>query len=198
MKSRRTFLHSFAAIVSSATLGRIVGRSIVESSHNLHEEIVFDSERLSDRANRILQLSKEEAVKFKATQVGTEHLLIALFSESELTSGNWLGGLRAQAQDFRDTVECLGSTLTTSEAPNSASLTMSESMSSTLKTSAEIAAKQSSTKVQPAHLLLGMLESKSCSARKILMEMWFDERQLRRFAQRQLVLKVCSTVFTRL
>ena len=59
---------------------------------------VADRSRYSPRAERVLENSYKEAVQFKASLIGTEHILIALLKDQECSASKLLGTMNINIQ----------------------------------------------------------------------------------------------------
>ena len=59
---------------------------------------VADRSRYSPRAERVLENSYKEAVQFKASLIGTEHILIALLKDQECSAAKLLGTMNINIQ----------------------------------------------------------------------------------------------------
>ncbi|HBC92907.1 MAG TPA: hypothetical protein DCZ10_08390, partial [Pelotomaculum sp.] len=58
-------------------------------------------ERFTERANKVLLLAKEEAVKTTCPYVGTEHLLLGLLLEGESLAARVLGAVGLDPERIR-------------------------------------------------------------------------------------------------
>lgn len=70
---------------------------------------VAEPEEYTPRTRRILELSSREAVRFRASAIGTEHLLIAILRENDCVAAQLLASLGVQAQKvYQDIVLGIG------------------------------------------------------------------------------------------
>lgn len=70
---------------------------------------VAEPEEYTPRSRRILELSNREALRFKSTAIGTEHLLIAVLRENDCVAAQILASLGVQAQKvYQDIVLGIG------------------------------------------------------------------------------------------
>ncbi|MCL6559977.1 MAG: hypothetical protein K6U74_14520, partial [Firmicutes bacterium] len=61
--------------------------------------------RFTERSQKVLLLSQEEARRMNSPYVGTEHLLLGLISEGEGVAARVLAGLGIEADKVRAAVE---------------------------------------------------------------------------------------------
>lgn len=70
---------------------------------------VKEPEGYTPRAERVLQLSKKEALRFKSDRIGTEHILITIIKESDCVAARLLNTLGVNAQKlYVETLVAMG------------------------------------------------------------------------------------------
>lgn len=70
---------------------------------------VAEPEEYTPRSRRILELASREALRFRASAIGTEHLLIAILRENDCVAAQLLASLGVQAQKvYQDIVLGIG------------------------------------------------------------------------------------------
>ena len=78
-------------------------------------------DRFTDRARRVMSLAKQEAVGLKTSNVGTEHLLLALAKEDEGIAAEALRSLEITYDDILEQLQASATTKPASDAvPESA------------------------------------------------------------------------------
>ena len=73
------------------------------------QTMVAEPEEYTPRSRRILEIANREAMRFRATAIGTEHLLIAILRETDCVAAQLLYSLGVQAQKvYQDIVLGIG------------------------------------------------------------------------------------------
>ena len=73
------------------------------------QTIVAEPEEYTPRSRRILEIANREAMRFRASAIGTEHLLIAILRETDCVAAQLLYSLGVQAQKvYQDIVLGIG------------------------------------------------------------------------------------------
>lgn len=71
--------------------------------------MVAEPEEYTPRSRRILEIANREAMRFRASAIGTEHLLIAILRETDCVAAQLLYSLGVQAQKvYQDIVLGIG------------------------------------------------------------------------------------------
>lgn len=73
------------------------------------QTMVAEPEEYTPRSRRILEIANREAMRFRASAIGTEHLLIAILRETDCVAAQLLYSLGVQAQKvYQDIVLGIG------------------------------------------------------------------------------------------
>ena len=165
-------------------------------------------DRFTDRARRVMSLAKQEAVGLKTSNVGTEHLLLALAKEDE---GIAAEALRSLEITYDDILEQLQASATTKPAEAAADapapeaapeadahaadagtaptddagaqpagkLAFTPAVIAVMEKSFRLARENNQTYVSTEHLLLGMVDESSCRGMDILMRLGVSAASVR-------------------
>jgi ATP-dependent Clp protease ATP-binding subunit ClpC len=122
-------------------------------------------ERFTEKARHVVVLAQEEARLMRHGHIGTEHLLVALARVEDdvatpLLSGHGLTGEKARAEVVA--IEGVGNAEAGGQLPFTPAA--HDALEATLRESLELG----HDRVEPAHLLLGVLRQRDGVARRVL------------------------------
>jgi ATP-dependent Clp protease ATP-binding subunit ClpC len=122
-------------------------------------------ERFTEKARHVVVLAQEEARLMRHGHIGTEHLLVALARVEDdvatpLLSGHGLTGEKARAEVVA--IEGVGNAEAGGQLPFTPAA--HDALGATLRESLELG----HDRVEPAHLLLGVLRQRDGVARRVL------------------------------
>jgi ATP-dependent Clp protease ATP-binding subunit ClpC len=122
-------------------------------------------ERFTEKARHVVVLAQEEARLMRHGHIGTEHLLVALARVDDdvatpLLSGHGLTGEKARAEVVA--IEGVGNAEAGGQLPFTPAA--HDALQATLRESLELG----HDRVEPAHLLLGVLRQRDGVARRVL------------------------------
>ncbi len=120
--------------------------------------------RFTERAQKVLHLAQEEAVKLGHHNIGTEHILLGLVRESEGIAAKALASLGVNLDQIREEVENLIGVGT--EIPNS--VTYTPRAKKVIELSMDEARKFGHTYVGTEHILLGLIREGEGVAARVL------------------------------
>jgi ATP-dependent Clp protease ATP-binding subunit ClpC len=133
-----------------------------------------EPKQLSKRAQRVLLLANRESKRFNCPHVASEHLLLgALAYRSPAVSGT-LRRAGLALHEIRAFVAQVGS------APEEASHGYGPSMRGALRRSCEHCEALKHRRIQPEHLVLGVLDEKDGGAVRVLRHFGIDVRATKR------------------
>lgn len=198
--SRRRFLESSAA--ASALLALPVGAATLPAHLTAQCGVPLESDfgRLSDRARRVIQLAIREASEFQHDRICSEHLLLGLAAEAEEQGATWLESLGTSLEDYRYVTQCIvgegagdetvasaGSNCDESKLGVSTesagdmplpSIAFSQNFIECLDEAIDEADLMGYQRVQPEHLLIGLIGVQGATANWLLDEMWIEPTAL--------------------
>ncbi len=119
-------------------------------------------QRFTERARRAILMAQEEAVRLHSEQVTTEHLLVALLSESDSPATQFLQAPGLSADTVRQVLASRPPT------PVPKSVRLSEEMKNLLTGAAQIAKELRHNDIDSHHLLLALLSSPISSVAVLL------------------------------
>jgi ATP-dependent Clp protease ATP-binding subunit ClpC len=122
-------------------------------------------ERFTEQAREVVALAQEEARLMRHAHIGTEHLLVALARVDDdvatpLLAAHGLSGERARAEVVA--IEGVGTTEPGGQLPFTPAA--HDALEATLRESLELG----HDRIEPAHLLLGVLRQRDGVARRVL------------------------------
>ncbi|GAB4342482.1 MAG: ATP-dependent protease ATP-binding subunit ClpC [Candidatus Abyssubacteria bacterium] len=137
---------------------------------------MFD--RFTERVRKVIQLAREEAMRFNHDYIGTEHLLLGLVKEGEGIAATALSNLGADLKTLRLEVEKLveqgPSTVSVGEIP------FNPQAKKVLELAVEEARKFGHNYIGTEHLLLGLIKEGEGIAAHVLENMKVDVERVQR------------------
>ncbi len=130
------------------------------------EAIIF--ERYTDRARKVVQLARQEADRFNAFEVGTDHVLLALVKEGSGVAAHVLKDLGLDLRRIRLAAEIITPTGPTPETVRVEKLPFSTGFKMMHESAHEEMARLKHGYIGTEHLLLGLLSNHVCAACQIL------------------------------
>jgi ATP-dependent Clp protease ATP-binding subunit ClpC len=134
------------------------------------------SERLTDRALRVVVLAQEEARMLNHDRVSTEHLLLGLLNEGAGVAAKALGSLGISLESVRHQVEEIVGRGT--HAPD-AQIPLAADARTALKLSQAAARHLDRDYIGTEHVLLGLIGHKDWIAVRVLANLGTDEARIR-------------------
>lgn len=139
--------------------------------------------QFSPRAAQTIRLAQETAAQMGHSYVGSEHLLLGLSMQKNSTAAQCLAHTGAEGQILKQKVATLvGKGVPCSQLNQG----MTRNCSRAITKAAEQAKSEGKSKVEPEHLLLGLLEDQSATSYQILRGQGVDCRALRKRLRVQL------------
>jgi ATP-dependent Clp protease ATP-binding subunit ClpC len=120
-------------------------------------------QRFTERARRAILIAQEEAGLLQSKEVTTSHLLLALLSETDSPTGQFLMATGMRADGVRQALAN-----PSPAAATSADLHLSEEMKNLLTDSAHIARQLGHHDIDSHHLLLSLLSNPESEAARLL------------------------------
>ena len=133
-------------------------------------------ERFTERANKVLLLAKEEAVKTTCPYVGTEHLLLGLLLEGESLAARVLGAVGLDPERIRLAASQMVDPPPEASTPDPF---LTSKAKKVLELSVDEAHRMGHSYVGPEHLLLGLIREGEGVAAQILGAYGVDYRKVR-------------------
>ncbi len=127
-------------------------------------------ERFTERVRKIMHLAREEALRFKQTYIGTEHLLMALIKEGEGVGAMVLINLGIELNELRKTIE----SSVNYGSGGKHDVPFSNDSRLALNYAMEEAKNFGHSYVGTEHLLLGIIQTQESLGAKILESMGMD------------------------
>ena len=175
--SRRRFIAT--TVAASAALATPVVASVAPSDPAVSTPDLTASPQydlFSDRARQVIQLANQERVAMNHWHVGTEHLLLALFAESEASGTHWL----EETGVHYDDISCVADhVIGTGDSEIGGYPVKSDNMQACLDNAIDLACDLGHPQVRPEHLMLSIVESFGTTANMLLQEMWMERGHLR-------------------
>jgi len=137
-------------------------------------------EKYTEKARRVIFHAREEASKFGAPQIESEHLLLGLLTADKSIFGRYLGG-RTSAMEIREAI--VQATELRPPTPTSVDLALNYECVHILKFSEEEAESFGRQYIEPEHLLAGILQEENCFAARLLVDRGLDLAQARRITR---------------
>ncbi len=131
-------------------------------------------ERFTERANKVLLLAKEEAIKTTCPYVGTEHLLLGLILEGESLAAKVLGAVGLDPERIRLAASQMVDTPPEATTPDPF---LTSKAKKVLELSVDEAHRMGHSYVGPEHLLLGLIREGEGVAAQILGAYGVDYRK---------------------
>jgi ATP-dependent Clp protease ATP-binding subunit ClpA/predicted ester cyclase len=131
-------------------------------------------DRFTPRAQRVLQLSQEEARLLGHSYVGAEHLLLALVREGNNAPAQALGDLGANLKQLTEAVEFI----LTRDGRSSTEPGLAPSAKQAIELAIDEARRRKHKSIGPEHLLLGLLRDSGGIAVDILATLGVDREAL--------------------
>jgi ATP-dependent Clp protease ATP-binding subunit ClpC len=131
------------------------------------------------KAKRVLEISQEEAKRFRHRSVGSEHLLLALVIEENGIAGKSLRELGADEVDIREEIEQIEGFGTVDSYAPDAYLPYSPRTKQLFEFAAEEAKKIGAPLIGTEHLLLGILRDRDIFASRIINNLGINLQKLR-------------------
>ncbi len=133
-------------------------------------ESYFD--KFTQRAKRVFQIARDEAIRLAHPEVGTEHLLLAIIRMTDSVAAMVLSNLGIDFDILRDKIE-------TAHPPGSythpgSELPLGASLRRAVQYAAEEARKLGHTHIGTEHLLIGIMREKRGMGARILSQMGVD------------------------
>ncbi len=147
-------------------------------------------ERFTQRAKRVLSLAHQEAERMRHTQIGTEHLLIALVAEEAGLAGRTFQALGLDTERVREMVTRL---VPPGRGTTGGRLDLAPETKRVLKYAVEEAHRMGHQHIGTEHLLLGLIRDKDTMAMRVLERLGLSAEQIRR-QLRRMVQETGSTV----
>ncbi len=127
--------------------------------------------RFTQRAQKVMALSQEEAKRLQHNYIGTEHLLLGLISEGEGIAAQTFKNLGVDLEEVREEVENL---VETGEEQNSSNVGYTPRVKTVVELSMEEARRMGHNYIGTEHLLLGLVKEGEGIAAKVLQELGVD------------------------
>jgi ATP-dependent Clp protease ATP-binding subunit ClpC len=137
-------------------------------------------ENYTEKARNAIFHAREEASKFGAPQIESEHLLLGLLTADKSIFGRYLGD-RTSATEIRQAI--VRATEFRPPTPTSIDLPLSSECRHITKFSEEEAERSGRQYIDPEHLLLGILREENCFAARLLVDRGLDLERARRITQ---------------
>ena len=134
-------------------------------------------DRFTDRARKVMSLAKEEAKALGSTNVGTEHLLLALAKENEGIAAEALRSLDISYDDIMEQLQEIRAADSTSAAESddpsveAAKLAFTPRVIAVMEKSFRLARENNQTYVSTEHLLLAIVDDGEGMAMDILVRL---------------------------
>lgn len=183
--SRRRFIETTAAasaLLATPAIGSLARSTAEIQSDDSSLPTLFET--FSERALKVLQLANQERQRMNHWYIGTEHLLVALFLESEATGADWLADTGVSYED----VGCVTHFVVgNGDYDVSAGRPIrSDNLQACLDDAVDLACDGGHALVQPEHLMLAIVESFGTTANLLMQEMWIERGQMRQVAMESL------------
>lgn len=129
----------------------------------------MNNRKFSPKVKKIIQLSREEAIRLGHDYIGTEHFLLGLIHESDSLPVKVLDSLEVDIEELRHKIEHTGTTKKDDDvAYNYGSLPLNKHAEKVLKVTSLEAKVYKSDEIRPEHLMLSILKHEDNVANKIL------------------------------
>jgi ATP-dependent Clp protease ATP-binding subunit ClpC len=128
-------------------------------------------------AREVLSRSHEEATRLDHSFIGTEHLFLALAEYDEKLASS-LAANGVTAERFRDSVRTVRATVRGTLPPPGEDIRMIPRAQAAVGRSVEAAQRLESSAVEPAHLMLGVLDEPDGVVAGILASYGVDRKQI--------------------
>ncbi|OWZ84529.1 ATP-dependent Clp protease ATP-binding subunit [Natranaerobius trueperi] len=132
--------------------------------------------RFTQRAQKVMALSQEEAKRLKHNYIGTEHLLLGLIREGEGIAAKTFVNLGVDLNEVRGEVENL---VQTGEVEQKGNVGYTPRVKTVIELSTEEARKMGHNYIGTEHLLLGLIREGEGIAAKVLQELGLDLNRAR-------------------
>ena len=138
-------------------------------------------DRFTDRARKVMSMAKEEAKALHTTQVGTEHLLLALAKETDGIAAEALRDLEITYDDILAQLKEILSTAPedADDAPDDAKLAFTPLVINVMERSFRLARENNQTYVSTEHLLLAIVTEGNGMALDILVRLGVSAASVR-------------------
>ncbi|MCX7704296.1 MAG: NDP-hexose 4-ketoreductase, partial [Planctomycetota bacterium] len=137
---------------------------------------MFD--KFTDRARRVMQLARAEAVRLNHDYIGTEHILLGLIEEGSGVAANVLKNLGIDLQRIRQEVERLVSSGSSSSVP-SGQIPFTPRAKKVLEFAVDEATSLGHNYIGTEHLLLGLLRETGGKAAQVLVNLGIRLNEVR-------------------
>jgi ATP-dependent Clp protease ATP-binding subunit ClpC len=138
-------------------------------------------ENFTPKARNVLSLAQKQAESFRKSQIGTEHLLIALIEQEGSVASRVLRDLGLEADRVKAVVE-----KEIGIGDHTGQITLSPGMQQVIPFAMDESRKKGQKSVGTEHLLLGLIRLPDCEAMNILKKFGVSAEQIRRQMERVL------------
>ena len=184
--SRRDFLESTAvasALFATPSLGHGAS-SFGQAEATTSFPIGYEA--LSKRSLRVLSLMAKQAEDLNHWYQGTEHLLLALFAESETGGRNWLNDLCITHEEVACMTHVVVGAGDDREEQDREHPLYSDNLLACLDNAVFAARESGSRWIEPEHMMIGIVESFGTTANLLLQELWMERGSVRQVAEASL------------
>jgi ATP-dependent Clp protease ATP-binding subunit ClpC len=140
--------------------------------------------RFTKRTQQVLSQSVEEARRLNHDYVGTEHLLVGLVKEDDGITGDVLRALGVKPAHVTRTLERM---MATREGKRVSQPTLTASTKRVIQAAVDEARSMGHGRIDPGHLLLGLLAQEECIAVQVLEKLGVDRQSVRAATVRHLL-----------
>lgn len=181
--SRRRFLQASIATPAIFALPAVASIRPAYSDRPMGH-LVEQFEVFSGRAKQVMEIAAQQAAALGHWYVGSEHLLLALFAESESTGGDWLADLGVSLEELNCVVNfVVGSGEPGESSCDAGILTPTDNLISCLDNAVFAAREMGHANVSPEHMMIGIVESFGTTANLLLDEMWIERGSVRQVVE---------------
>ncbi len=189
--SRRRFIATTAATSAALATPKLgsaastANRQPKQCLNPVESDAVFSDAVFSERARHVLQLANRERLEMQHWYIGSEHLLLGLFAESDFSGTHWLEDTGVHYDD----ISCVAHYVigTGDNEISAGKPVQSDNLQACLDSAIDLACESGFSEVQPEHLMLSIVETFGTRANELLQEMWIERGQLRQVAETSLV-----------
>jgi hypothetical protein len=138
------------------------------AAHMVASTTTWTFERFTNRARHVVAESQQVALDLGVTEVGTEHLLLGLFSEPDGIAGRVLAAMEVSYEFVRAAIPVPAAAAEATGGPSKNSQTFSEDLRRALGDSLAVALELGHNYIGTEHLLLGLYRNDEAAAARIL------------------------------
>jgi ATP-dependent Clp protease ATP-binding subunit ClpC len=140
----------------------------------------MNNRKFSPKVKKIIQLSREEAVRLGHDYIGTEHFLLGILQEKDSLPVKVLNAMDINIKDLKNSIEKETSKeVALNEEYNYGSLPLNKHAEKVLKVTSLEAKVYRSEEIKPEHLLLSILKHGENTANKVLNDFEVDYESFR-------------------